>query len=144
MAHSKTKRSDKRGIEGRERHTQALELRKAGYSYQAIGEVMGVTAQRIHAMVMRELVDINETLAEARESVRQMELERLDKMLAALDRGICDGQADAITTALRISAQRCKLLGLDAPAKVEVTDTTPRFILPENAGTAGTDLEPSA
>jgi hypothetical protein len=143
MAHTKKKSSDERGILSKERHTKALELRKSGHSYAVIGKAMGVSAQRAHAMVMKELAEINETLAEAREATRQMELERLDRMLAALEQGITDGESDAITTALRISAQRCKLLGLDAPAKVEVNDTTPRFILPENAATEGTDLAPT-
>jgi len=113
------------------RRNQALELRKKGATYQQIAETLRGTPgipksyckANAYRDVMAELNGIIAANGEAAESVRVMEIMRLDRLLVALDDGIEAGDPSAINTAIRIGESRRKLLGLDAPDKsaVEIT-----------------------
>ena len=61
---------------------------------------------------------------------RQLELERLDKILAILEPKVNEGNVAAIDRTLRIAKQRSELLGLDSPVKTEVSETI-TFVAPE-------------
>jgi hypothetical protein len=75
--HSQTRR-----LKAHSRHLQALELRKAGATYQAIADQLGyANAQGAHKAVASAL---KATLREAAEDVRELELTRLDTMLLGL------------------------------------------------------------
>ena len=50
-----------------------------------------------------------------------MEIERLDAMLFAIWKKVEKGDLNAIETALKISARRCKILGIDMPIAREVS-----------------------
>lgn len=110
------------------RRNQALELRKKGATYRQIAATMrgtpGVPASYCSANAYRDVKEELESViaanGEAAESVRVLELMRLDRLLAALDDGIEGGDATSINTAVRIGESRRKLLGLDAPEKQEV------------------------
>lgn len=113
------------------RRNQALELRKKGATYQQIAETLrgtpGVPKSYCKANAYRDVAaELNDIIAangEAAESVRLMEILRLDRLLVALDEGIDAGDPAAINTAIRIGESRRKLLGLDAPDKAEVEIT---------------------
>jgi hypothetical protein len=123
----------------REREARALELRRDGLTYAQIGEVLGVNRQMATRIVQRGLDRI---VREPAEQIRRLELDRLDHLqvegLNVLHRRHVvvqggkvvkddDGQPivddgptlHAIHTVLKVQARRAKLLGLDAPAKVE-------------------------
>jgi hypothetical protein len=125
----------------REREARALALRRDGHTYAEIGEVLCVNRQMATRVVKRGLDRI---VREPAEQVRVLELERLDQAqveaLAVLrshhvlvqgGRVIKDddGQplADpgpvlaAIGTLLKIMERRAKLLGLDRPARHDVS-----------------------
>lgn len=101
------------------RRIQALELRKAGVSYRAIGDKLGVSEAQAHRDVkaaMQALAKVQDTIAE---DVRVMELARLDDMYFSIATQIRNGNHGAIDRGLRIMERRAKLLGLDAAVKNE-------------------------
>jgi hypothetical protein len=57
--------------------------------------------------------------AESQQSARSDSIARLNDALKAINEKVRDGDTDAINTMLKIEAQRAKLLGLDAPTKIE-------------------------
>lgn len=111
-------------ITAAQRRERALELRKAGKSYSEIAADLGVTKQGVGKMLKRELTLLAESTQGMAAQYRQLELVRLDKLLAGIWDKAAGGDESAIDRALRIIAQRSKLLGLDMPIKVAPTDPT--------------------
>ena len=111
-----------------ERRYQALELKKAGLSYRQIarlGREKGWATKNYsegaaHKDVQIELERLAEKCQESAKGVRELELARLDRLLAALNRGISEGDTQAINSAIRLSESRRKLLGVDAPDRAEL------------------------
>src|SRR5919108_5356572 len=106
-----------------EKRLKALELRKRDLTYVQIGRALGVSDNRAYALVISELDKVNQTRTELAEQVRRLELERLDRMLAALDLRIAEGEPVTINVALNIMARRAKLVRLDPAEKVEVSSS---------------------
>jgi hypothetical protein len=100
-----------RRIEAAEKRARALELRKAGATYDQIAQRLGFSnrgnAQRAVLTALKEIT------AEPAVEVRQLELERLDAMLLGLWQQARNGDVNAVDRALRIAERRAKLLGLD-------------------------------
>lgn len=111
-------RTGVKAIETIEREAIAFELRKQGLSYNEIGKRLNTTSTTAWNYVNSVLTSINEKLNEDVTRVRILEVSRLDDMLAKLYPKIMAGQEGAITTALRIAERRSKMLGLDAPEKI--------------------------
>lgn len=124
--------------ERRERSAKALALRKQGMTYAQIGRELGVSEVTAFNDVKKAL---HEIIREPAESVRQMELERLDEALLRLntelgavvkarkdgDMGL-DRSVTAITritdSQLKIQERRARLLGLEqfkAEVNLDVT-----------------------
>lgn len=100
------------------RHKQALELRMAGYGYQDIADRLGYksTASAYDAIQSA----LKKTLQEPADAVRSLEVKRLDTMLSGIWVAVRNGNLQAIDRALKIMTRRAELLGLDAPARVNV------------------------
>jgi len=114
--HSQTAR-----VKAHDRHLQALELRKAGATYQAIAEQLGYASPRgAHKAVASAL---KATLREPADALRELELARLDSALLAIWRRVQSGDDKAIDRLVRIMERRAKLLGLDEPPRTKVTLT---------------------
>lgn len=111
-------RTSGRSVLAREREVQALELRKAGASYAAIGQALGISAMGAYKAVQRALKRLTKHSEAAAAEVRALELARLDAMLLAIWPQVKQGHLGAIDRALRISQRRAALLGLDAPMPV--------------------------
>lgn len=62
---------------------RAVALREAGLPYARIGEQLGISRQAAYKHVQRALSDLTKRTAEGAERVRQLELRRLDALLAA-------------------------------------------------------------
>ena len=107
-------------IDSVEKKRKALELRKAGASYEQIAEMLGYRsksgAYKAVSLALRDL------LREPADSVRKLELSRLDDMLMGIWPRVRSGDVLAIDRALKLAERRAKLLGLDAPVKVAPTD----------------------
>lgn len=123
-----------------DREARALDLRRQGATYAQIGDRIGVTEAAAYKIVKRVL---DRVTVEAAPDVRKLEADRLDQFqLAALavlrrqhytvsggqivkdDDGrplVDDGPTlQAIRTLLSVQERRAKLLGLDAPARVDM------------------------
>lgn len=108
-----------RQVKAHDRQLKALELRKAGVSYQAIADQLGFRSRgSAHNAVMAVL---RKTLQEPADEVRQLELERLDALLMGMYPQARKGNQGAVDRCLRIMERRAKLLGLDAPTKAELS-----------------------
>ena len=119
--HPRRPDTDRRTITGEEHRLKALQLRKAGLSYATIGTQLHCTKQNAYRLVKSALDNLRTHCAEATETLRQLELERLDALLMGLWTPASRGDHAAIDRVLKIMERRARLLGLDAPAKVAPT-----------------------
>lgn len=103
-----------------ERRVRALELRKAGHSYREIGRQLGISHVQAEKDVTRVLAELNAQATETAESWRRLELERLDALWVGIWRQALSGHPLAVASALKIMERRAKLLGLDAPQRMEL------------------------
>lgn len=101
------------------RQIMALELRKSGFSYRAIGERCNVSHMQAYKDVQSELARLDSISLESASELRLMELERLDIAIKGLMPFVEAGSATHATALVSVIAQRSKLLGLYAPEQVE-------------------------
>jgi len=103
--------------EAMQRERDALELRRAGATYDAIADRLGYTNRgAAYKAVQRGL---RRTIQEPADELRQLEVERLDRLLTAVWRSAMGGNLGAVDRVLRVAERRARLLGLDAPTKIE-------------------------
>jgi hypothetical protein len=141
-----------RTVEDAERDERAARLRADGWTFARIAEELGYDSRATaHHAVQRVL---KETVREAGEDLRSLELERLDKLyrsaMGVLERQhvtVSHGKIiqapdpdtgeetpliddapvlNAIDRLLRIQERRARLLGLDAPVKRDISLTDER------------------
>jgi len=106
-------------VKAHDKQLQALDMRKAGVPYATIAERLGYRgASGAHAAVGTAL---KRTQQEPADELRQIEIERLDRMLLAIWPQVVGGNFGAIDRALRIMERRAKLCGLDAPTRQDLT-----------------------
>jgi hypothetical protein len=123
-------------VELAEKRAIAMEYRRNGHSYREIAMLMDTTVSTAYYWVQAELRALRELTVEEAEDVRDMELMRLDQMLSNLQAGITAGDPMSISTALRVGERRSKLLGLDAPTKVDQRNLN---LTPEDAAKMSDD-----
>ncbi|MCP4099159.1 MAG: hypothetical protein GY748_23295 [Planctomycetaceae bacterium] len=104
-----------------ERRNQSLELRKAGASYRSIGRQLGISAPQAHRDVAKSIAELKKLGEENAQAVRELEVQRLDAMLLGLWPQARTGHQGSVDRVLRIMQRRASLLGLDAPARQDVT-----------------------
>ena len=104
-----------------QRRTQAIALRLAGVDFESIATRLGYASRGA------ECTDINRALEQSLaeqardgEVLRQAELLRLDRLQAGVWTQALAGDPRSAEVALKVIDRRCKLLGLDAPARVEL------------------------
>lgn len=107
------------------RRREALEYRIQGYGFQAIGNALGISTTRAFQLVSEGL---SELTREPAERLREIEAERLDMMTTAFFPNAVQGDLGAAAVVLKIMERRAKLLGLDAPARHEVTGKDGRAV----------------
>ncbi len=109
--------STPRRIVARERQGKALELRKAGVTFERIATQLDYRSRQ----AAKSAVDaaMQRIIQEPAESLRKLDLERLDTMLFALMPAIRRGEWQSVNSGLKVMERRAKLLGLDAPVKIE-------------------------
>lgn len=114
-------KSSGRRLTAAERKQKALELRKACASYQAIGDALGVSKQQAHRYVTAALESIRIETAEEAENLRTIELERIDSLFLECYALAKKGDLPAVDRCIRLSERRCKILGLDAATRSEIS-----------------------
>ena len=112
-----------RMIEARDRQRRALELRRAGATYEMIADQLDYKSVSGAAKAVSSALKL--MLREPADEVRHLELDRLDRLLLAVWSRAIGGPgkpADdfAIDRALKVIKQRCELLGLNAPLRHEI------------------------
>lgn len=114
-----------------QRQETAWNLRIGGLSYRAIGAKLGVSHETIRLDIENELTRLASLRTDKIDTLRELELQRLDKILASLDVWVASGNVGAVNAWIKASERRAKLLGLDAPTKVAPTtpDGTEPFSL---------------
>jgi hypothetical protein len=109
---------DTRKADRAERRRKALELRKAGASYEQIATQLGYTNK---GSVWRDVRDaIADIYREPAMDVRQLELGRLDAMLLGVWQKAKAGDPHAIDRVIRIQERRSAYEGLDMPRALKV------------------------
>ena len=97
-----------------ERRCRALELRKLGVTYASIGKALNISATQawrdVKAMLEERIEHDQRHVAEQ----RQLELERIEMVLASLAAKVRNGDTAAIDRWLKASDLRRRLLSLDA------------------------------
>lgn len=101
--------------------TKALELRRMGLGYVAIGERLGLKKSQAHRLVVAGLAEARAQISASADELRSEEISRLDGMLQGVWPRARKGQVTAIDRVLKISERRAKLLGLEAPVRIETT-----------------------
>lgn len=121
-----------RVVRARERESQAVQLRIAGVSYEAIAQRLGMTPAGAYKAVKRALRRVIEKTTEDAEELRRLEIGRLDRLLLAVwplatgrQPGAAGPDLGAVDRALRIIERRCELLGLNAPKAIDLTAQAP-------------------
>ena len=114
-----------RKLNARELEREAYQLRLIGYSYQQIADALGRPRSTVHKAVQRALARRVAEIDGMADELRRLELDRLDRMLAALERRIAEGDPQAVSVARQLIETRAKLQGLNAP---EQRDHTIRII----------------
>lgn len=92
------------------RHMQVLDLRAAGNTCTQIAHQLRLSVSTVHNHLCAALQ--NEPTPSEKAELIQLELQRYEKYLRALEPGIKEGQVNAIEAALKVGHQKNKLLGL--------------------------------
>ena len=113
-----------------DRVRRALDLRKAGVTYDAIARQCGYGSRTAaYNAIQRELT---RTLQEPADDLRLLEVERLNDLYRAMAPKALQGDTWSVDRCLKIMERRAALLGLDAPKPDAATIQQPvmrRYIL---------------
>ena len=94
-----------------------LELRVTGASYSFIADKVGCSQPYVGNLLRRGLDQLKNETMDAAERLRNLEILRLDAMLASLWEKRAETKVAEVL--LKISERRSKLMGLDAPIKLQ-------------------------
>ena len=106
-----------RRTEDKARRAQALSLRLSGFSWEEIGRHLNISHQGAKSLVERTM---DTATGRQVEEMRSIENARLDKAQTAIWQRVLQGDDFAIDRFLKISAQRARINGLNAPMKVDL------------------------
>lgn len=101
-----------------QRQDKATELRRQGYTYEQIGKILNVTGEQAQRDVLNYLRACA-SVVDDEATTRTVELMRLDALQVTAQTRAEEGDLKAVKLALEIGERRAKLLGLDAPKRVE-------------------------
>lgn len=117
MSESKT---SQRRIQAHDRQIEALKLRTEGKSFPEIAQALGFSGPSGAFQAVETA--LRATLREPAAELRTLEVERLDELLKGLWATATAGDTTAVDRVLKIMERRAKLLGLDAPSKIDITE----------------------
>lgn len=123
-----------------EQSLKALELRKAGATYEMIAQQLGYASKSSAFTAVSRLM--NKSRREGGKEAFEMELRRLDDLLMSVWPAARQGELSAIDRALRIMERRAKLMGLDAPEKSQQQIQQIIRVQYEDVQYAPTEFEP--
>jgi hypothetical protein len=100
------------------RDAHAVRLRLEGRTYREVGEQLGVSRKMAARVVQRGLREVGR---ESAEDLIRLDNDRIDMIFAAAWPRAAAGSAPHAMVCLKALERRARLLGLDAPARAEVT-----------------------
>jgi len=98
-----------------------VELRTEGYVWREIAEIVSMSTAGVYKAYNRAMTRV---IAPSIEEHREMELDRLDILQRTYWQPAVNGNLRAADYVLRVIDKRAKLLGLDAPMKVQAEVVT--------------------
>jgi hypothetical protein len=101
------------------KQAEALKLRAHGNTFRDIARILKCNVSTAHSMVKDAFAAERKGISEAKADLVELELLRCDTYLKAITAKVEDGDVQAIGAALKVADRRARLLGLDAPAKLE-------------------------
>lgn len=111
------------------RRAQAVDLAASGYTYREIAKRLQVSPGQAHDDVTKGLAELGGEVGRLkREALLGRELRLLDLVSRAAMPAALQGDPRAALTVFRAVDRRAKLLGLNAPIQVELTDEMDREI----------------
>lgn len=116
-------RKNVRQPDERARAAKALDLRQQGRTWQQVANELDYADRSGAYKAVQRLLDRTEF--ESVQEHRALESDRLDALHASYWPAAIHGDVKAAELVLKISAQRCRLLGLDAPTKLAVAAVDP-------------------
>ena len=112
--------SIRNGLSQRTVASNILRLRKMGHDAQRISDELDIPLDRVNDIIRAALKRLTKEMKSAAEGIRSLELSRLDEMQTAIWQDCMDGKLTAIDRVLKIMELRSKLVGLDAPDRLDV------------------------
>lgn len=105
--------------------SEALALRIAGATYRQIGERLKVHHTTAYKAVQQELADLDAVKAQQAERLRDLEVERCERLILGLWSNATRGDDKSVHACLRVMERKARLLGIDAPThdKLDVSLT---------------------
>lgn len=103
-------------IKRAERRSRAVHLRREGLTLREVADELGVSVYTAWNDIQTAVRDIPKEEADL---LRQQEADRLDALQHAIWEAAIAGDLHAVDRALKIIERRCRLLGLDAPTRIE-------------------------
>ncbi|MDH5508833.1 MAG: hypothetical protein OEZ32_00595 [Nitrospinota bacterium] len=114
-----------------ERKREAVQLRKEGLTLAKIGQRLGVSAVMVHKYIKSELEAIRADTHETAIMERDIALLRLESIIGISYKKAKEGDWKAASLMLKAMERQAKLLGLDAPTKLEPVKPELGTITPE-------------
>jgi hypothetical protein len=114
-------RTGEKNLEVADRIAEALRLRRDGHTFVVIAEKLGVSTTTAFNYVMQGL---RRTMQKPADEMRQEEGEKLKDLWGAWYPKAMGGDARACALCVRISAAYCRLFGLDAPTRIDLTSNS--------------------
>jgi transposase len=121
LPRQRTAEQTKAEIERELRREKAVALKLAGKQYREIAKELGVSLETAYNDVMVVLERTRKSANESAQESRQIAIERADRILEKLE-PLLDNPRSAARAAeviLKAEERRAKLLGLDAPTRVQ-------------------------
>lgn len=103
-------------IERAERRSRAVDLRREGLTLREVANELGVSVYTAWNDIQTAVRDIPKEEADL---LRQQEADRLDALQHAIWEKAIAGDLHAIDRVLKIIERRCRLMGLDSPARID-------------------------
>jgi hypothetical protein len=116
--HSKTRAVN---IEAVDKRKHVVELRRAGHGWDEVAKQAGYASRG--AAYTAFTLALKEVVREPTRELVELELQRLDALFLAMWELAKQGDYQATDRAIRIMERRAKLLGLDAPERIEVEES---------------------
>lgn len=115
------KKTDTNRITAIIRRDKAFNLRLEGQSYREIAQELGMSVGQAWADVNNALEETAALDQDKVKTLREMELARLDALHAGYWTKAKNGDALAASIILKVADRRARLLGLDKPAELNIS-----------------------